>query len=112
MPPHEHPETQLSAGSALDSALSDIERRAVRHAERLVQAEDRQVALRPDRFAATSGEPTLRGVFDQVQATFVTEGPPALRVLRKAEVVNEIETPNARSQQAIELRFVRLEILG
>ena len=87
-------------------------RGTVRKPEHLVQAEDRKVPIPADVHAVLLGKPGLRGIFYKHQPSLVTPAPPAPTVLWKAEVVRDVQGPDARFQQFIELAGVGLEAVG
>jgi len=119
----ERPATHAAWRRAISTAPGRRSREAVAGGERitqsgalgqtdgLVQAEERQVAVRADRRAVAGGEPGLRGVLDQHQTALVAPPAPAGRVLWKALIVDEVERPRASAEQSVELRFGRFEAL-
>ena len=78
------------------------QRAAVRQPERLVEGEDRQVAVRSRGPLSGAGQPGLRGVLDEREPALVAPAPPAGRVLRQAEVVRQVQRPRALPDEALE----------
>jgi hypothetical protein len=84
---------------------------AVGDTERLVQAEDREVAARADRAGLRLREPGLSGVLEQEEAALVAPRSPPLGGLREAQVVDEHQGAGPRPNEGLELRLHGRQVL-
>jgi hypothetical protein len=83
---------------------------SVRNADRLVDAEEREVAGDTERASVIGSEPALRHVLDQVDPAVVTPPPPARSFLREPEIVGQVEDADGGVEPRLELGEIRSEI--
>ena len=82
------------------------QRPAVRKRQRLGEAEDRDVAERAEWAIADRGHPCGGAVLDQKQLALVAPRPPVGGGLRKAQIVDQEQSPRFRAHQGFELSLV------